>query len=296
MITREEYERMRSLSLDDKVTLTMDKIIDFYEYYNGKVYISFSGGKDSTVLVHIAKSIYPDIPIVFANTGLEFPEIVEFAKSISDVIVRPKRNFSEVIKTEGYPIISKSIARKLRDLQHPTNKNINIRRLYLEGIRSDGKKGSMYSILPKKWKYLINAPFKISERCCDIIKKQPLLKYERETGRKPIIGTLATDSLQREIIYLQYGCNSFKHGKSRPLSFWTTEDIWNYIKQNNIPYCKIYNMGYHNTGCIYCMFGVHLDKEPNRFQQMKITHPKLYDYCINRLNLKQCLDYIGVKY
>lgn len=59
---------------------------------------------------------------------------------------------------------------------------------------------------------------------------------------------------------------------------------------------KLYTTGCDRTGCMFCMFGVHLEKEPNRFQRMKITHPKQYDYCINKLGCGAVLDYIGVKY
>ena len=47
---------------------------------------------------------------------------------------------------------------------------------------------------------------------------------------------------------------------------------------------------------MFCMFGAHLEKEPNRFQRLKETHPKQYDYCINKLGLGEVLDYINVKY
>ena len=59
---------------------------------------------------------------------------------------------------------------------------------------------------------------------------------------------------------------------------------------------EIFTTGEKRTGCMWCMFGSHLDSEPNRFQRMKISHPKQYDYCINKLGLGEVLDYIGVKY
>ena len=73
--------------------------------------VSFSGGKDSTVLLHIARSIYPDIPAVFSNTGLEYPEIQRFVKSFDNVdIVTPSMRFDDVIATYGYPLIGKEVA------------------------------------------------------------------------------------------------------------------------------------------------------------------------------------------
>lgn len=84
--------------------------------------------------------------------------------------------------------------------------------------------------------------------------------------------------------------------------FWLEEDVWGYLKTRQIPYCKIYDSlpdgtpGERRTGCMWCMFGVHLEKEPNRFQRMQHTHPKIWDYCIHRLGLGVVLDTIGVPY
>lgn len=73
--------------------------------------VSFSGGKDSTVLLHLCRKLYPNIPAVFSNTGLEYPEIQSFVKKHDNVkIVRPKMQFSEVISTYGYPLIGKEVA------------------------------------------------------------------------------------------------------------------------------------------------------------------------------------------
>lgn len=76
---------MQSWSLEHKIQVTQTRIIEWYERNDGKVYISFSGGKDSTVLLDLARRIYPDIPAVFVDTGLEYPEIKEFVKTIPNV-------------------------------------------------------------------------------------------------------------------------------------------------------------------------------------------------------------------
>ncbi len=147
------------------------------------------------------------------------------------------------------------------------------------------------------------------------MKKNPAKEYGKKTGKKAIIGTRADESQQRVATWLKQGCNAFdnKNPISNPISFWTEQDILQYLKQFNIPYASIYGdivenehgklmtTGASRTGCMFCMFGVHLEKEPNRFQRMKITHPKIYDYCMRPieeggLGLSKVLDYIGVKY
>lgn len=291
-----QLKQKQSLPLEAKIRLTEVRIRTFYEHFEGQVYVSFSGGKDSTVLLDIVRRLYPNIPAVFVDTGLEYPEIKEFVNTVDNVTwVRPKMPFNKVIEKYGYPVISKEQARYIRDCQNPTDKNVITRRRRMMGIDRNGnqKKSGMIS---KKWRYLIDAPFKIGEQCCDIMKKKPVAEYKKTTGRKQFVGTMAEDSRMRTQSYLRVGCNSFDNGSSQPLAFWLEKDIWEYIKTKNIPYSTIYDTGVRRTGCMFCMFGVHLEKGLNRFQRMQKTHPKLWDYCINKLGCGKVMDHIGVSY
>lgn len=305
--------------------------------FDGQIYVSFSGGKDSTVLKHIVDSMYDDVPSLFVNTGLEYPEIQKFAMSQKNVVtVRPEMRFDEVIKKYGYPVISKSVSHAVKIARRNPEGAVS------KNLFNPEKKGrfAMY-----KWMFLLDAPFYLSEDCCNEMKKKPSKKYAKETGRKPIIGTLATESSLRYTNWLKNGCNAFdsKYPSSQPLSFWTEQDILHYIKKYDVPYCSVYGdiqvksesedaiegqmnlidyldcyepedpletTGCDRTGCIFCMFGCHLEKEPNRFQRLKETHPRQYQYCIGGgemiegkwqpskegLGLGKVLDYIGVKY
>lgn len=106
--------QLQALPLTAKITLAEQRIVEWYEHYEGKVCISFSGGKDSTVLVDLVHGIYPEVPLVFSNTGLEYPEIQSFARKMGAEFVRPKMSFSDVISKYGYPIISKEVAEAIR--------------------------------------------------------------------------------------------------------------------------------------------------------------------------------------
>lgn len=101
MYTSEDLKEMKSWSLDGKIQLAQTCIIEWYEKWNGNVYVSFSG-VDSTVLLHLVRQIYPDVKAVYCDTGLEYPEIKNFVKSCANVeIIRPELSFKEVIKTYG---------------------------------------------------------------------------------------------------------------------------------------------------------------------------------------------------
>lgn len=308
--------------------------------YDGQVYVAFSGGKDSTVLKHIVDSMYDDVPSLFVNTGLEYPEIQKFAKSQKNVItVRPEMRFDEVLKTYGYPVISKEVAQKIYDYRK--NPNGWTKDRFDENSDYVKRYGKAYCF--SKWIWLRDSDIPISNQCCNVMKKKPSHLYAKQTGRKQIVGTMASESRIRYTNWLRNGCNAFeaKNPSSQPLSFWTEQDILHYIKKYDVPYCSVYGdirvkaesevegqmnlidyldcyepedlletTGCDRTGCIFCMFGCHLEKEPNRFQRLKETHPRQYQYCIGGgemvegkwqpskegLGLGKVLDYIGVKY
>lgn len=346
-----DLKQMQSLPLEAKIIMSQQRIRQWYDHWDGMVYVSFSGGKDSTVLKHLVETtpgVY-DVPSLFVNTGLEYPEIQKFAMSQPNVItVRPKMRFDEVIKKYGYPVIGKEVAQSLHEVRVSLSngKEGTRRHKRLLGTLTDAH-GNPSMFNQSKYKYLLDADFNASHMCCHVMKKAPAKAYEKETGAKAIIGTLAEESLLRKQSWMKNGCNAFesKRPTSQPMSFWTEQDVLHYIKKFNLPYCSVYgdirvkqivdndnvfegqvNMidylecwdeedvlettGCDRTGCIFCMFGCHLEKEPNRFQRLKETHPRQYNYCINGgemvdgkwqpskegLGLGHVLDYIGVKY
>lgn len=303
------FAQRKGLPYELKLKLSEKRIIDWYEYFQGNVYVSFSGGLDSTALLHMVRQIYPDVEAVFSDTGLEYPELKEFVNRFENVrTIRPDMNFRQVIKKEGYPLVSKETAAKIRKLRHG-NLSDKYRNYLLNGDER-GKLGK----LADKWKFLIDAPFDTSEKCCDIMKKKPFKSYHKETGKYPYIGITQDEGFQRQRQYEKTGCNVYDANapKSQPLGFWTKQDVLRYIVENKLEICSVYGdivcengiyrtTGVERTGCMFCAFGCHLEKEPNRFQQMQTTHPQLYDYCIKDveqggLGMGKVLDYINVPY
>lgn len=309
--TDEDLKKMQKWSLERKIQVTQTRIIEFYQHYKGKVYVSFSGGKDSTVLLDIARKIYPKIQGMYIDTGLEYPEIKEFVKTFDNIVwVKPKQRFDEVIKQYGYPVISKEVSLAIEYVKKGSGWAVN----RMNGLNPDGTT-SKFKQANIKYKFLLDAPFKISPKCCDIMKKNPAKVYEKETKNFPIIGTMASEGGQRASGYKRSGCNSFekKRGISVPMGFWTEQDVLQYLLKYNLPMSSVYGKivelengklettKLKRTGCMFCGFGCHLEKEPNRFQKMKESYPKQLEYILrpveeNGLGFKQVLDFINVKY
>lgn len=349
--TRQELIQMQSLPLEIKIKMTERRIQEWYEHWDGDVYVSFSGGKDSTVLLDIARRLYPDIEAVYSDTGLEYPEIREFVKTVDNVTwIKPDKTFKEVVREYGYPMFSKEVsndvdgARRYISSKYGANYKYRIPITYKEKestamamaedlgkvkgspqrlakllgmltkenkIQYPNDDKSNYSL--KKYQFLLESPFKVSDKCCNELKKKPLHNFEKKYKKVGITGQMASESNFRAQNWIRNGCNVYAGStvKSNPMSFWTEQDVLEYIVKYNLPYCNaIYGdiaknekgtyetTGVKRTGCMFCMFGICFDEPPNRFEQMKQTHPQVYDYCMKPTNygglgMKDVIDWVN---
>ena len=362
--TISDLYQMQALPLSAKIRMTENRIRGWVDEYGiDGVYVSFSGGKDSRVLLHIARRLYPSMKAVYADTGLEYPELREFVKTFDNVDwVRPKMNFKKVIEVYGYPFISKEVseivdyARKymkaLTDRQTVKGasqmadilgidrraKKDNEEYMSLKQGIIPSKPNARYQILcgefahkengvetgeiskmydKSRYKFLLDAPFNLSAKCCSVMKKTPLKAYQKQTGRMPITAQMASESKLRTTKWLQNGCNGFhmKSPISNPMAFWTEQDVLLYIKENNLSLASVYKdvviayeaegqiegqmdmfdlgifdkdrrllktTGCSRSGCVFCGYGCHLESpEENRFEITKVvSNPSLTDFCM----------------
>lgn len=276
-ITTEELHERQKWTLERKIDHSLFTIENALTYSNGNAYVSFSGGKGSVVLLYLARIIKPDIKAVFFNTTNEFPEMYRFINGFDCMKVQPEINLKSVIEKCGFPLISKEQAKYIREARTTKSEILLSQRL-------NGRPDKKYQgKISNKWQYLINAPFQISEKCCHYLKKKPALKFNKENKMLPMIGVQVSESSLRKQDYMNTGCNSFeeKNPRSKPLSLWSNDDIWNFIRMEKIPYCEVYDKGETQTGCMICGFGCHLD---NRFERLKNNHPKAYEIGMNYKN------------
>lgn len=284
-MTIKELQYRQSWPLEQKIDHSLYVIDAFLARVGTRAYVSFSGGKDSTVLLDLVRVVNPKIPAVFVNTGNEWPEIVRFVHKLQErgydiTELHPKMTPREVWKKYGFPLISKESAHKLRYLKHKPDSVV---------AKVAVNDNSLYCI-PKKWRFLANEKFDVSEQCCSILKENPAGCYGRTKHRAPIVGTMASESLARTTSYIKRGgCNTFgDNAKSTPLAIWKEEDIWGYIKSRNLQIADIYYKGASRTGCVGCGFGCQF-KDDNRFEQLYELYPKYYEMIMGYENN-------GVKY
>lgn len=323
--TKDDLKRFQAESLGDKEQRSIAKISEWFSYWNNAVYVAFSGGKDSSVLADLCafwcSVIGATLYLCFVNTGLEYPEIQRHVKDFAEYlrkkynievvldILRPQMRFDEVIKTYGYPMISKEVAKCVSSARRLDSKYGQVCRERLEGTHKQ-KSGEVSLFNCAKYKPLLDVDFYISHRCCDVMKKNPSHEYAKRTGRKQLTAQMASESRLREQQWIRYGCNGFNMSTptSNPMSFWTEQDVLRYIKKHHIPIASVYGdveyadqpeqirledlgvecggceelhtTGCKRTGCIFCGFGCHREDSPSRFERLKVTHPRQYEYCI----------------
>lgn len=253
---------------------------------------AFSAGKDSEVLLHMLLQHKPDIPIIYGNTTIEFPECVQFAKYLSKEWklnfheARPDVNFWWIVQEYGWPLLGKTFG--VGGVAHKDS-----REQFFDDLMQEGKLTGQYKI---------QAEIPISSACCTFLKERPSVKLQKKMGIDCVfLGILASESRQRMFNFLDYGefyyAKTQKVHKCHPLAIWTDDDIWAYIKKYNLPYAKLYDMGFYDdfgdwihhkrNGCMFC--GMDIKFPNNHLAIMRRTHPKIWRFLMVKKGLGKVL-------
>lgn len=303
-----------------------------WEFYNhpeidGNCFVSV-GGLDSITLLLFLRSIGIDVPAVSVSV-LEDKSIQAIHQQLGVIPLKPLKSKKEVIREYGWPIISKEIADKISALQHPTERNQPFRHAILTGEKSDGT-FSKFVRLPKRWLEKFGGcgnegvgcgkpDFLVSDKCCYYLKEKPCGDYEKETGRFPYLGLMASEGGRRKHPLMKEGCNYISPNtkRSRPFATFSRQDLLQLALDLQVPVPEIYGeivrdpdgtlrtTKAQRTGCSMCGFGIHREKRPHRFDYLWERSPgewELWMHHVDRLpdgswyGWGRVLDYIGVEW
>ena len=317
-----QMQALQSLPYEVKVGKAKQRIREFIYGcdqlgYNTHVSV---GGLDSITLLCLIRSMGIDIPAVSVSV-LEDKSIIKVHKQLGVIMLKPLKNKHEVLQEEGFPVISKKIATKIMALQEPTEKNATIRHAIITG--ECGEKGHFATNsamqLPKRWLELFGGyenenegtdyqvpPFKVSSRCCEIMKERPCDLWAKENNSKPFLGLMASEGGRRQEALEEHGCNYFGKTtiRSAPFAPFMRNDLLQLALDLDVPIPEIYGRierdpngnlrttGAQRTGCEMCGFGIHMEKRPHRFDKLYDRNPKAWDYWMNNC----CTDADGNKY
>lgn len=275
--------------LSDKIEIATLRIKEFLKWCEGRDYkeilISFSGGKDSTVLLDIVLKVHKEmnckIYLVPAYAiEITFPETIKFIKSTVEkyrekyeylklpLLVPPKMSWNKILKIKGFPIFSKQVSVMINRLKNANTANNLTRWAFgiYETARFKLSKNRLF-LLDEDLTYFEDdqgnrIQYDFSEKCCDYVKGG--LKHDK---RPSFVGTMADESLLRKKSWIDNGCNVFnsKHPVSRPLSIWNYNNVWEYIKIYKLDINEVYgydkethnidNLRFTRLGCSACPFG-----------------------------------------
>ena len=243
--------RYQALSLEAKIRYA-ERLIEAALLLAQRPIVCWSGGKDSTVLLHLVRQFAPNIDVTFNDTGVEFRETREFVNRLADdwslnlhVTNPPPGAFWECIEKYGWPI---------------------------------GGKGRDGKIKTKG-----GASVRMSDNCCYYCKRKPAERLYKELGVDcTLLGILAGESKRRRFLWVDYG--DFYYQKRRklwtvhPLSIWLEEDIWAYHNREGLPHCSLYDVGHQRVGCWPCLMD--WGYPDSHLSRLRRSHPRLWRFLV----------------
>lgn len=331
----QQMQYMQNLPYEIKVARAKIRVREFIETCASMGYETHVsvGGLDSITLLCFIRSLGYDIPAVSVS-ALEDASIAKIHRQLGVIMLAPGKSKQRILQEEGFPVISKKTAGKINALQNPTTKNATMRHAIITG--ECGAKGHFATNsrmkLAQKWLEIFGGyeneaegvnykkpPFKVSNKCCEIMKEKPCDKWAKEHNSKPFLGLMASEGGQRADALEEHGCNYYGKTviRSAPFAPFLRNDILQLALDLEVPVPAIYGeikrdkdgnlytTGAQRTGCEMCGFGVHMEKRPHRFDQLYARNAKAWEYWMHKCCTDEegqpfgwatVLDYIGVEW
>jgi 3'-phosphoadenosine 5'-phosphosulfate sulfotransferase (PAPS reductase)/FAD synthetase len=260
----QQIRALQSLPLKEKIKLT-EVFIDHLLCDHKRPVVTWSGGRDSTVLLSIIMRQKRDIDVAWINTGVEFPECTRFVHHIKNDwhlnlhVAKPETNFWDITQKYGWPMLGKG---------------------------GSGYWWSRADRLERQGKTRLaqaTREAQISAACCRILKEKPMKKLCRSLEADcVIVGNMVSESRQRFLTWAQRGQCYFSKRERRctawPIAWWTHEDILEYHRVTNLPHSPIYDMGHTRNGCWPCLMDIRFPD--NKLKALRKSHPKLWRFLI----------------
>ena len=328
------FRQKQGLPYDAKIAHAEIRAREFYQKITSEghaVHVSV-GGLDSITLLLFLRKIGIDVPAVSVSV-LEDKSIQRIHKELGVIALQPQKNKTEVLQQFGFPVLSKEIASKIDLLQRPSEKNKTVRHAIITGETGEygGNRTGSRMKLPQKWLNLfagyenenesVNyrvAPFKVSDKCCYYLKEKPCDDWAKQNDSFPYLGLMASEGGRREKALMMHGCNYYGKTTTRsaPFAVFNRQDLLRLALELDVPVPEIYGSiersedgtlyttKAQRTGCSMCGFGIHLEKRPHRFDLLRASNPREWEFWMMRcvsdpetgepFGWGRVLDYIGV--
>lgn len=329
------FKAKQKLDYETKVKYAAIRVREFIEECDKRDlnYHVSVGGLDSITLLLFIRSLGYDVPAISVST-LEDKSIQEIHKQLGIESLKPLKSKTAILQEFGFPVLSKEIAGKIELLQNPSAKNATVRHAIITGETGayGGFRKNTRMKMSQKWLNLFGGyenekegtnyqipNFKVSSKCCYYLKEKPCDDWAKEHNSVPFLGLMASEGGRREKSLMINGCNYFGKStiRSCPFAIFNRNDILQLALDLNVPIPKIYGTierddngnlyttDAQRTGCSMCGFGIHLEKRPHRFDRLKESNPKEWEFWMmncckdedgTAYGWGRVLDYIGVEW
>lgn len=337
IIERNAY--YNAMSYEDKIDVATQRVLEWTEICAdaGKNYAVSVGGLDSIVLLIFVRKILGGCDGISVS-ALEDLSIQRIHKQLGVKRIQPDLNFVQVLNTYGFPVLSKQLAGKIEHLQIPKEK-ADKRKLYYNHALMTGETGPwggfVYSESMKLDDEILElfgghyaddrpdlcckcAPFKVSDKCCEVMKEAPSIRYQKEHNIYPFLGLMQIEGGQRRFSLRKYGCNYVGKDTARscPFNYFSRQDLLTLALDLKAPVPEIYGeivrdrdgklrtTKAQRTGCNMCGFGIHLESRPHRFDRLRERNEKYWHFlmyeCVKddsgTYGWGRVLDYLGIEW